>query len=216
MDITEFSDARVIKHGNNLHVVHGDDNGLFVEFKMEAIQDEEKSVEEGRPIFKEVPFVSIRPLGDKTTHILRPVKAEDKIRFARQWQAFENSQSQEVLEGTPVTEWAVLTKAQALELKALNIHTVEKLAEVSDANLNFAKGMELRKKAQEWLEAAKDKGAAVAQWDKREAELLNKVATLEAQIESITQGLAMNKAAEEANERTGGSKPSGNSKKAIK
>ena len=48
-----FADANIIKQGNNLYVQHGDDSGLYVEFSMEAVENTEKSQEQGRPVFEE-------------------------------------------------------------------------------------------------------------------------------------------------------------------
>ena len=47
-----FADANIIKQGNNLYVQHGDDSGLYVEFSMEAVENTEKSQEQGRPVFE--------------------------------------------------------------------------------------------------------------------------------------------------------------------
>ena len=93
----ELAEAQVIKQGNNLHVQHGTDSGLYVEFYIEAVQDEEKSKEEGRPIFKDVEMISIRILGDKNTHMVRPIDYKgshtvpsDDVRFAAAYAQFKN------------------------------------------------------------------------------------------------------------------------------
>lgn len=181
----ELADAQIIKRGNNVFVKHGDDNGLYVEFYMDALKDEEQTIEKGRPIFADRPFVSIRVLGDNKTHIQRPVKDEDKMRFPRQWEAFERSESQDLIEGTPITEWAMLTKSQAMELKAMAIHTVEKLAEVSDSNL-WMGGRELRDKAIKWLETSKD-SSAVSKFEAKLKELEAENKALKSEMKALNE-----------------------------
>src|ERR1700761_2630728 len=97
----DFAQARVIEQGNQLHVMHGDDSKLYVEFKMEAVHQGALSEQEGRPIYKDIPFIEINFPGDRTKKIYRPVKMEndlqspaDPVRFPRQWEAFQNQREQ--------------------------------------------------------------------------------------------------------------------------
>ena len=156
----DFAQARVVEHGNQLHVVHGDDAKLYVEFTMEAVHQAALSEEEGRPIYKDVPHIRIHFPGDRTKQIFRPVKMQDDhvgpadpVRFSRQWAAF-SSQQEQVQTGTPVEEWGPLTKSQAMELKGMHIHTVEQLAGIADNNLSWLGARELRDKAAAWLAQA--------------------------------------------------------------
>jgi len=150
-----FSTPKVTQSGSSLHVEHGNDSNLYVEFRMEAVHQPFASEKEGRPVYKDTPFISIIFPGDKTKKVDRPVSEEDKFRFPRQWQAFEN-QGTQVNVGTPITEWPPLTKSEAMELKALNIHTVESLANLPDNALNWLGGQALRKRARDFLAASKD------------------------------------------------------------
>ncbi len=162
----DFAAPNITKQGNHLHVSHGSDQSVFAQFSLEAIEDQEASLEAGRPIFKSVEMVTIRFPGDNKTVVVRPVKYEDThtepsdlARFPRQWAAFK-SQQEQVVDGTPITEWPPISKAMALSLKGMNIHTVEALASCADSNLTFMGGQELRQKAKLWLEKAGD-GAVV-------------------------------------------------------
>jgi hypothetical protein len=150
-----FSTPQVKQSGTSLHVEHGNDSNLYVEFTMEAIHQTFESAREGRPIFKDVPHIRIMFAGDKTKVVFRPVEEQDKHRFAPQWAAFER-QEEQVQSGTPVTEWSPLTKSEAMELKSMNIHTVEALANLPDSGLNWLGGREMRNKAQKYLEVSKD------------------------------------------------------------
>lgn len=157
-----FATPTVKQSGTSLHVTHGEDNNLYVEFSMEAVEQTHESKLQNRPIFKDVPHILILFPGDKTKKIFRPVKDEDKFRFPRHWQAFEN-QSAQTIEGTPVTEWSPLSKSEALEYKAMNVHTVEMLSNLSDTQLqNLPLGARARRdQAKAWLAKATD-GAALS------------------------------------------------------
>lgn len=176
----DFAQARIVEQGNQLHVSHGDDSRLYVEFTMEAIHQTARSEAEGRPIYKDVPHVRIHFPGDRTKQIFRPVKMEDDHRgpadprrFPNQWKAFE-SQREQVQTGTPIEQWGPLTKSQAMEFKAAHIHTVEQLAGVSDSNLTWLGARELRDKAIAWLAQAdngKETMRLQAELAKRDADI---------------------------------------------
>lgn len=178
-----MDDVQVTKINGQYVAYHGTDDNLLVTFEMEAMQDEEKTAAEGRPIFFDVPFITIRIAGDKTSVVKRPVKAEDKERFAKHWERFQR-QDQTAMEGTPIEQWPLITKAQALELKAMNIMSVEMLAGVSDANLKWPQARDMRDKAAKWLENAKE-GAAASQWAKKEKEMQSEIDTLRGELEEL-------------------------------
>lgn len=158
-----FSEAQIVKRGNNYHVQHGTDAGLFVQFYLEAVQDEEESAKLGRPVYKDREFIKIIPVGDKNTVICEPVTEEYKVRWPSQYAAFKNQQAQPQ-EGTPLEYWPPLTKSQVMTFKAANVHTVEQLANVSDANL-FNLGMgarEIRQKAISYIKSAEGSAGVLA------------------------------------------------------
>lgn len=156
----DFAPARIVERGNNLQVTHGDDSKLFVEFTMEAIHQDAESEKQGRPIFKDVPHIKIHFPGDRTKQIFRPVKMEgdfqmpsDPDRFPRQWSQFV-AKAEQVQTGTPIEQWGPLTRSQAMEFKAMHIHTVEQLAGISDNNLTWLGAREMRERAKGWLAQA--------------------------------------------------------------
>jgi hypothetical protein len=75
--------------------------------------------------------------------------------------------------GTPVSEWPIVSKSQAEELRALKFHTVEAIAHASDLQLQrmgMAAGMSpyaFRDKAKAFLNLATN----AAETDKRESEI---------------------------------------------
>lgn len=189
--MSEFATATVHKSGNQLHVTHGDDKGVYVTFSMEAIEHPYKSEQEGRPVFEDVPHVQILFPGDTTKKVFRPVdmkgsdsKPSDPQRWPAQWAAFM-AQSEQAQTGTPLTEWAPITKSMALNLKSMSIHTVEQLAEVADHGLTWMGARELRDKAKAWLLASKD-GAAVMKLQTENANLRADIEALKAQFAELS------------------------------
>lgn len=166
-------------------VNHGSDAGLYVEFRLDAMQDHAKSQEEGRPIFIDMPFITIMFPGDKTKKIDRPVKMKDDVdgpsdphRFPRQWEQFR-AQEEQSSEGLPIQQWSILTKGQALELKAMSIHTVEQMAELPDTALTWLGARALRDQAQNWISKAGS--------HKVEAKLTSENEQLKSQVEAMQQ-----------------------------
>ena len=136
------------------------DHKLYVVFYNKPVQLGFKSQEAGRPIFEDRAHIRIHVPGDKTTVIDDEVNDLHKRRFPKQWEKFQQAQSQSP-EGTPVEQWPQLTGSQAQELKAVNVFTVEQLADMSDGQvMKFMGGMTLRDKAKAFLLVAKDTAAA--------------------------------------------------------
>lgn len=171
---------------------HGDDAGLFVEFRTEAVQNHAKSRAEGRAIFEDTPFITIMFPGDKTKRVERPVKMEDDVdgpsdltRFPRQWARFQ-AQEEQAGDGLPVQQWPTLSKSQALELKAMGIHTVEQLAALPDTALNWLGARELRTQAQAWLEKA-GAHAAESRLAAENAQLREQMAAMQKQMSDLAE-----------------------------
>lgn len=170
---------------------YAEDDKLYVQFFPGSIQDKTKSLEAGRPIFRDVEMIRIMVPGDKGNIIEREVREQDKHRFPRHYAAYKNNQ-QELIEGTPLEKWNYLSEAQVRELRHFNVRTVEQLAMMSDGHAqNFIGINVLRKKAQEYLDAAEE-GAPVAQLqaelDKRDARIGEQDETIQsllARIESL-------------------------------
>ena len=158
-----FQEAQIIQQGNNYRVQHGTDAGLFVQFYLEAIKDEEATIKQGRPIFNDREYIKIIPVGDKNTVVCEPVSEDHKMRWPAQYAAFKNQQHQPQ-EGTPIDQWPPLTKSQVMMFKAANVHTVEQLSNVSDTNLaNLGMGArELREKAITYLKSAEGSAPTLA------------------------------------------------------
>jgi hypothetical protein len=127
---------------------------LYAEFHMEAMEIPDESAKAGRPIYKDVEFITIRIPGDKDNDVVREVRESDKRQWAQQYAAFKAGQEQ-VTVGTPLDQLPFITKAQRLEFAAVGIKTAEQLRDMSDGNAQRFMGIVgIKKKVADWLEAA--------------------------------------------------------------
>jgi len=207
----DFAPATLIQNGMNDYAVsYGSDKNVIAEFDYRPIVNEAESAKQGRLVHDNVPFIRMRFAGDKTKIMDRPVIFEtngqypsDPERFPVQWKQFQNSQKQ-APEGTDITEWPPISKAQAMDLKALNIYTVEQLAALPDNALSFLGARQLRDKADAWLKSASGN-----------SEITKLMARLE-QLEADNQALRMQllaPAGEEEEATTEESRPRGRPRK---
>lgn len=167
---------------------HKGDENLYVRFFLAPLQNKEKTLEEGRPIFEDKEFISIMVPGDKDNIVRREVRMGDAQRFPKHWAAFKNDQ-EEILEGTPLDQWPQITASQVQELKHFHIRTVEQLAEVNDSTAQQFMGINLLKgKAKEYLEASKE-GAPVAMLQGELAKRDETIAGMETSIDEMRKEL---------------------------
>ena len=152
---------------------------MVVRFSIEAMENPDKSKEKGRPVFDDVEMISIRIPGDPDIRV-RPVRADDKQQYAKQYLAFKQNQNQETSTGTPLAQWAPMKRSQVEEAKFLGVHTVEQLSEVADVHLQkLGPGwLALRQKARDWLVSAND-GAALSKMRDELEEANRRIATME-------------------------------------
>ncbi len=159
---------------------------LFVQFYTDAVELRAESEKQGRPIFKDMPFVRIIVPGDTNNIIERVADETDKHRFPNAWAKYQNSEAK-ANEGTPLEQWPQITRSLLKECKYFEIHTVEALSNISDAHVaKLGMGFgELRTKAKAWLEAAAGTAQITAQAAET-AQLQQMLADLQAQINDIS------------------------------
>jgi hypothetical protein len=153
----------------------GADSRLQVRFYKKSVQQEQESIDAGRPIFKDFDFVQICVAGDTLTEIDTYALPSHKTRFPIQYANYMNRQGahDEELVGTPIAEWPLVSKSQAEELRAIKFQTVESIANASDQQLQrmgMIAGMSpyaFRDKAKAFLNLA----TSSAETDKREHEI---------------------------------------------
>lgn len=129
----------------------------ILRFFTEPVEQTAQSAAEGRPVFKDVHYVGITNPGSRDEVVLvaeKKAKADEYIAWAfKKWLATQ----EQVVDGTPVETIPFLSKAVVLELKAINIHTLEALAEAPEPAMQRMMGLrDLKKKAAAYMEAAKD------------------------------------------------------------
>ena len=161
------------------------DARLYVEFFAEAVLNENASIEAGRPIYDDKDMIHIFVPGSRDV-----VKADAHVghqqRFRKQWEQYKSGKDQ-TTSGTPLHTVPWLTKGQIAEMAAVNIKSVEQLADMPD-NIaqKFMNHHALKQQASAFLEAAK--GAApllkmqseLAKRDEQIAELQTAIKAMQA------------------------------------
>ncbi len=187
------------------------DAALVVMFYDRPVQDNFKSSKEGRAIFSDVVYIKINTPGNKDMEIDTPARSDHQRRFPRQWQHYLDRTKGDAREiGTPVSEWAQLTRSQAEEFRSLKFFTIEAIANASDLNigaLGMIGGMApymLREKARAFLQAAKDTALPQHQAEelaKRDAEislLKEQIAQIASKVNAAPQAAAPSSASQNA------------------
>lgn len=132
----------------------------------------------GRPVFDEVIYVEVISPGSPSSipvfevkrffckeADMEPKKSSKYEQFARFIEAFEaGDNSDQSLSGTPLKEWAEISRSMAASLQASQIYTVDALANLPDTALIKVgpDGRTWREKAKAYLETAKNSGYATA------------------------------------------------------
>ncbi len=135
------------------------DEQLLVKFYLHPRLNAQKSDEAGRPIYDEVEYISIKVPGSRNEYN-SPAKQRDKDRFPEHYRRFKERIETEVVSGTLLEEWPVVSRSQVEELRFFNIRTVEQLASSPDsAAANMTGFLTLKQKAKAFLELAAETAA---------------------------------------------------------
>lgn len=167
--------------------------GVTPIFFIEPIPDDKATEESGAIKFREQEMVRIMVAGDMLNVMHSPVTDELKARFADAYAAFKQKRIDLHIEGTPLKNWPMIPAIRIAEFNAVNIYSVENLADVADTNLGrLVDGRIWREKATAWLASAKDNGAAAKYAAEAERlrddnkELHGKIDALTAQVAELT------------------------------
>lgn len=160
-----------------------DDDKLVAFFHIESIQNNFKSNEAGRPIFEDVPHITIITPGSRDKFVGKATE-EYKRRFPKQWAQFLAKENVEE-NGTPLSAVTWLTRSQIAEFNAVQIRTVEQLANLSDTLSQKFMGIhQIRSRAKTFLDAAA--GVAVEENLKKElAKRDEEIEQLKAQMKEL-------------------------------
>lgn len=169
--------------------------GSFITFKWDTAKNNFLSEKNGGPVFDKVLIGHISSPGQQKSTMSLEFLREDANnnvrknenawkRYGEQAEAFIKKEESPKLQGTPIEQMPGLDMKVAASLKAMHVHTVEALADLTDTGLN-ALGMGARKLKAEalgYLESRKSKDAAVEVAQKLSAEN----AELREQLASLT------------------------------
>lgn len=144
-------------------------------FYMHPVQLGARSRAEGRPIFENRIFIEIRHPGERDV-LVREATDEDKMRFNRQWNAFQTGTAAES-SGTSLSLLFPANPAVIATLQLMNVWTIEQLAGLNGTQLQNVGmgGVRWQQLANDYLETAK-KGADFTriqgELEKRDVEIL--------------------------------------------
>lgn len=175
-----------------------------VRFKQVAVEDRGETIKKGRVVTRDVNMAYImqpgskdeveRPAEEWIQQIRRNMLEESPNAYPAEWvEIFERNyglfkQGTEIpIEGTHLKNWPLLTPAQAENLTAMNIFTVEEVANMNEEALQAygIGGRDLRDKAKAYLQSADDLGKSAQEI----AALKADNETLSRTIEALTQRL---------------------------
>lgn len=170
-------------------VAYGSDAQLFVEFFNHPVEQGLASVEAGRPIYKDVPYIRITVPSNTGTikqETVRAATEEDKRRFPRHWEAFAAG-LKDAIQGTPLEEWALMPRSEVMQLKHFGVHSIEQLAALSDSVLsNLGPGWrQWQDRAKAALNAANNPAAAVDKLSRENDALRAEISALTAQVREL-------------------------------
>lgn len=151
-------------------------------FYEEAVQNGEV---EGRKTYKMVERVKVVMPGNGTTIPVFNVTDEFRERWPKEYEAFKNGIEPD-LNGTPLEEWAILNKAQVLELKSMHIRTIEDVASLPDTAVQRIGrgGYALRERALAFLDQAKEQELVTRVTSENES-MREQIAVLARQVEEM-------------------------------
>jgi hypothetical protein len=165
-------------------------SGANVKFFYSYNENREKSLKEGRPIFDEIPSISIQwPGQDETVRRIEPQDIHDYPELYARFKAG----SEPVLEGTPLAEWPMMSGSAMRELQYMGFKTVEQLSVATDdVKRKLGPLSKFAKLAKEWLDAANSDQNAVVKL-KQQLELeTKKRESLEHKLELLMQRVEAN------------------------
>ncbi len=149
-----------------------------------------KSEIEGRPIFEDREYVEIVIPGQPKNIVDCQVTDQHKRRWPKSYAAFKAGQSAPI-NGTPLEQWAYLTKSQVEVYKQLGFRSVEDIAQASDS-AKSAMGIganEIQKRAIQFLqgsgETEKQLRAALDEQTKENKNLQAQMAQLASRLDEI-------------------------------
>lgn len=155
-------------------------------FHVESVIDPVATAKEGRDIYKDEERVQFMVPGGLNQPVER-VNDSHIQRWPEEYKKFKNGQEMSAT-GTPLEQWAVLSRAMVLELKAIGFFTVEQLAEMTDQAMQRIRtgGHRIRELAKQYLDDSYAQAEANKLLIEKEAQL-SRIAELENKVAELSQ-----------------------------
>jgi hypothetical protein len=152
------------------------EDGVFATFCDDVIQNEKKSKEAGYPVFDESRLFIKIVIPNSIDDVYRPANDADKQRFPLSYEAYKRG-VEFPDEGLPIMHCPQFTTSEVKLLNAVNVKTVEQLAELPDSGLHRLGpgGQGLKNRAKKFLDTAGENTI-----------LKEKIRKLERKIEELT------------------------------
>jgi hypothetical protein len=164
--------------------------GANVKFFNAYNENREKTLKEGRPIYDEIPSISIQwPGGDET---VRRIEPQDIQEYPQEYKAFQVG-NEPVDSGTPLVQWPPIPGTAVRELQHMGFKTVEQLAEANDeVKRRLGPLSRFVKLAQEWMKAANSSQSEVVKLKEMLEREQKRAAKMEQQLELLMQRVEAN------------------------
>jgi hypothetical protein len=165
-------------------------SGANVKFFNSYNENKQKSLEAGRPIYDEIPSISIQwPGGDET---VRRIEPQDIAEYPEKYAAFQAGNAP-IESGTPLAEWPPMPGSTLRELQHLGFHTVEQLAAATDdVKRRLGPAGKFVQMAKDWLSASNSPQAEVVALKQQLEREQRRTEKLEEQIELLMQRIEGN------------------------
>jgi hypothetical protein len=159
--------------------------GANVKFLNVYNENRDKSLAAGRPVFDEIPSISIQWPGMDET--VRRIEQRDIEEYPEKYAAFMRG-NEPVESGIPLTEWPPMNGSAMRELQYLGFKTVEQLAAANDdVKRRLGPLAKFIKLAQEWLDASNSTQADVVKLKQQLEHEQARTARLEDKLELLMQ-----------------------------
>ena len=159
----------------------GHDDNLHVRFYMRPRIDPERSTQENRPIYRDVPHIEIMIPGDKNNIVTAEVWEQHIRRFPTHWAQFQAGIKEQIV-GTPLKVAPFLTESHIEELAYFKIRTIEQLANLSDTNMTWMGAREMSQAAKKYLLTINGNEALMKRIETLESTAGNRIKELEEQL----------------------------------
>lgn len=164
--------------------------GANVKFFNAYQENREKSQKEGRPIYDEIPSVSIQWPGMDET--VRRIEPQDIRNWPEKYAAFMAG-NQPVESGTPLAEWTMCPGTVVRELQHLGFKTIEQLSAANDdVKRRLGTSAKYIKLAQDWMNAANSTQAQVTMLEQQLEREKKRTTKLVEQVELLLQRIEGN------------------------